>query len=389
MMATTAGRNLVVAIYSHPEYYPPTLSALENLSPLYERIIVVHGNISGFDWKYPDNVTLVGPEERFPAGTVELQPLSKKIAAFIRFTKTFRSMVKTHRADTVLIYDTMPVLSWRLISKTVNKPKFLWYHNHDVIEAAYTRKYSLAWWAWKSHRWLFQRLTIFSLPAQERKEQFPMNKLRGGFFFLPNFPSMKIYGTVSRSPLQAGQTVRLLFQGSIGPLHGLEEIIPLLGEAFDGHPVELVLKGFVQPDYLEKLKKLAVEAGQEHKIIYIRPTGYREVIKNAATCHIGIGIHRKQDIMNQTLGTASNKIYEYAASGLLVLLNDNPHFRQTLEKYAWVAFTDSSRSSLKRHIGNMIKSWDSFSADARHDFLGDLSFEHYFKPVREFLETGN
>ena len=389
MNIDSTGRNLVVAIYSHPEYYPPTLSALENLSPLYDRIIVVHGNIRGFDWKYPDNVTLVGPAQQFPAGTVEMQPLSKKIASFLWFTKTLRSMVKIHRADTVLIYDTMPVLSWRLISKTVGKPRMLWYHNHDVIEAAYTRKYSLAWWAWRSHRWLFPRLEIFSLPSVERKAQFPMNELGGVFFFLPNFPSVKIYGSLDRLPLLPGQTVRLLFQGSIGPKHGLEEIILLLGERFGGHPIEMVLKGFVQPDYLDKLRKLGAAAGQTTEIIYIGPTGYREVINNAATCHIGIGIHRKQDIMNQTLGTASNKIYEYAASGLPVLLFDNLHFREALGKYTWVAFTDSSLSSLKKSIGEIVGNLDILSLDARNDFRNSLSFEKFFKPVQKYLETGN
>ena len=64
------------------------------------------------------------------------------------------------------------------------------------------------------------------------------------------------------------------------------------------------------------------------------------------TYHIGIGIHRKEDIMNKTLGTSSNKIYEYAAAGLPVLLYDNQQFRNYLGKYKWAFFTDCSKASL-------------------------------------------
>jgi glycosyltransferase involved in cell wall biosynthesis len=377
-------RVLVIAIYSHPEYYPPTLSALENLSPLYESIYLLHGITKGFDWKYPDNVTLVGSGESFEPDEVQAASVDTKVSWFTNFTRSFYSLVKKRKPDTILLYDVMPVLSYRLISPWIKKPKILWYHNHDVAEKKYIRRYSLGWFAWKSEKWIFPRLNIFSLPAIERKAAFPMNLFKGDFVFLPNFPSRFIYKNQELKNDQPGKTIRLLFQGSIGTGHGFEQIIPILKEPVSGHPLQLILKGFVSKEYAENLRGLAVSNGVEDRLIFIGPTGYAQVIENARSCDIGIGIHMKQDIMNSTLGTASNKIYEYAALGLPVLVYDNKHFRKTLGKYSWVIFTDASERSLKNCLQEIINNLPSLSKEAGRDF-DQLSFENYFKEVITIL----
>jgi Glycosyl transferases group 1 len=379
-------RVLVIAIYSHPEYYPPALSALENLAPLFKKIYVMHGNTKGFDWKYPDNVILVGSGDSFEPAEILAGSVRRKIAWFTHFSRSFYSLVRDQKPDTILIYDYMPILSYRLFSHLIKKPRILWYHNHDVAEEKQLRKYSLSWFAWKSEKWIFPKLDIFSLPAVERKTAFPVNLLKGNFIFLPNFPSVYIYNNQEAKSDIPGKTIRLLFQGSIGTLHGFEEIIPLLREQINGHDLQLILKGFISKEYAEILYKLAASYYVEDRVIFMGPTGYAGVIQNAKTCDIGIGIHMKQDIMNRTLGTASNKIYEYAALGMPVLIYDNEHFRQTLDKYSWVFFTDASESSLRKCLQDIISNLHSLSRAARKDFE-KFSFEQYFKPVAAALSV--
>ena len=59
----STNKKLVIALYSHPDYYPPTLNALEYLSEIYSEIVIVHRNITGFNWDYPVNVKLVSPKK--------------------------------------------------------------------------------------------------------------------------------------------------------------------------------------------------------------------------------------------------------------------------------------------------------------------------------------
>jgi glycosyltransferase involved in cell wall biosynthesis len=377
---------LLIAIYSHPDYYPPTLSAVENLSSSYDKIFILHRNVHGLGWKYPSNVELLASGNQFSVHELESAGFLKKMVWYLAFTRKMFWTFRKYKPDTFLISDYLCILAYRLISPFVHKPRVLWYHNHDVAEEKYIKRYSLSWLSWKSEKWLFPKLQIFSLPAVERKVCFPMNLLNGMFFFLPNFPSVLIYKSGIDEDKINNSVYRILFQGSIGPLHGLEELIPLLKEKISGKELRLVLKGFIRTDYLDQLKAIACTHEVADRLSYIGPTNYLEVIENARTCHIGIGIHKKTDVMNKTLGTASNKIYEYAALGLPVVLYDNDHFRETLEQYKWAFFTNTEPESFRECLQRIISDYSSLSKQAFEDFSSKLSYEHYFEPVKKILD---
>jgi len=377
---------LLIAIYSHPDYYPPTLSAVENLSSSYDNIYILHRNIHGLGWKYPPNVELLGTGDQFSLSEVEKASLFKKMIWYLAYTRKMFWTFRKYKPDTFLISDYLCILAYRLIYPFIYKPRVLWYHNHDVAEEKYINRYSLSWLSWKTEKWLFPKLQIFSLPAIERKVCFPMNLFHGVFFFLPNFPSLLIYKSGIDEGKYNDSVYRILFQGSIGPLHGLEELIPLLKEKISGKELRLVLKGFIRTDYLDELKAIARNHQVEEKLTYIGPTNYLEVIENGKVCHIGIGIHKKEDVMNKTLGTASNKIYEYAALGLPVILYDNAHFRETLGQYNWAFFTSTEPESYRQCLHRIISDYPSLSKQAFEDFKSKLCYEHNFEPVKKFLD---
>ena len=377
---------LVIAIYSHPEYLPPTLNAIEYLSEIYEKIYVVHRNVEGFDWQYPSNVKLLYAGALLTVRAAEQKSIIAKIKAFLAFSILLANTYRSNKASALLLYDFMPILSYRIIHKFIRAPQLLWYHNHDVAEQQYLRKWSLSWLAWKSEKWIFPKLTIFSLPAMERKDHFFMEKLKGAFYFIPNYPSSRKYTAINKSKSD-DSVFRILFQGSIGTGHGLEEIISILNQPVGGKILNLVVKGFISKEYKSQLEQLAKQNNVLDKLIFMGPSGYREVIANAQNCHIGIGIHRKTDVMNKTLGTASNKIYEYAAAGLPVLIYDNIHFRKHLQQYEWAFFTDGTPDSIKTCIEKICTDYTKYCNKARDDFEANLNFEVYFEPVCSFLKT--
>lgn len=378
---------LIIAVYSHPEYLPPTLNAIEHLSGKFEHIYVVHRNVFGFDWVYPPNVTLLSSGKPLTVREAEKKPVFQKIKAFLGFSALICKTYQRTRSRALLIYDPMPLLSYRLARMFIRKPALLWYHNHDVAENQYLRKWSLYWFAWKTEKWVFPRLNVFSLPALERQACFPMDLFRGEFFFLPNFPSKKIYK--DPGPKSPNDVIKILFQGSIGPEHGLEEIIAILKQSIAGKQLQLVLKGFISEEYRRELEQLARQYDALDKLMFIGPSGYKEVIENAFSCHIGIGIHRKADMMNKTLGTASNKIYEYAAAGMPVILFDNPHFRSHLQQFEWTFFSDCSKNSLVQCIEAISSGYEALSRKARADFEKGLHFELFFGKVVSFLDEKN
>jgi glycosyltransferase involved in cell wall biosynthesis len=93
------------------------------------------------------------------------------------------------------------------------------------------------------------------------------------------------------------------------------------------------------------------------------------------------------DNVRKTLGTASNKIYEYAASGLPVILYDNAQFRKYLEHYDWTFFTDGSVTSLKEIIQEIVLNYSKISGSSRDSFESELNFENKFNQVISYLNA--
>lgn len=375
--------NLVVAIYFHPEAYPPTLNAIGELSECFDRITVVHRPHLKGNWKYPSNVNAVASGKHITSVSQEKAPLLKKIGFFVAFTGSFLIACRKEKPVMILVYDNLSLWAYRLIRPFLQKHK-VWYHNHDVTELNLIRKYSIGWFAAKHELKAFKYLDIFSLPANERLSYFPINELKGKYFFIPNYPAKRFYSRFySRKELS--QPVKIIFQGSIGPHHGIEEIIPLLKETINGYSLVLVLKGPCREEYRKLYSEIAKEHQVTDKLIFLGITPYNEVPAASASCHIGIGILAKQDVMNTTLGTASNKLYEYAAVGLPVIYYNRVNFTRHLDKFSWAFPAELNSNDIREKIGVILRSYAQLSSAAHKEFMQSLNFETGFSETKTFI----
>ncbi len=375
---------LLAVIYSHAEGYPPTLNALTQLSGMFDEVSVLYRPVLPVEWEYADNVRLCPSGEEMNVRVQEQLPIHKKMLLFANFVRDFRQLLKEEQPDVVLLYDALAVLAFSFVRSVIPSGTLVWYHNHDVLEAA-QKKYSLNWFAYRTEKKMFPHFDMFSLPSQERRQYFPMESLKGQYFFLPNQPAVSLYSRF-QGVEKTDRQFRVIFQGHVAEGHGIEEILSLMPCEIQGRPLHLVLKGWIRDEFKGQLIKIIEEKGLEDKVEFAGYTAYQALPKLTASCHVGIAIHTKADIMNKTLGTASNKIYEYAAVGLPVLYFDNPHFREHLGKYEWAIPTDVSPASLKACFENIAANFDQLSAAAMQDFRKDLNFEHHFRQVGDFFE---
>lgn len=370
-------------LYGHPENYPPTLNAISCLSIDYS-IIVFYRAHQKSEWLYPENVYLVPDGSVLSAHHQEQLPTWRKVLLFLRFSfKLWKNLIN-QKPDVVLLYDGLSVLSYWMVSKLINFSPVLWYHNHDVFEKDKIRKYSLSWWSLKAEHWIFPRLNLFSLPADERKIYFPMQKLKGTYVFLPNYPSISFYQQFY-IPKTIGQEIKLLFQGQVGPGHGIEEVIDLMPLTVSGVAVKLVLKGIFRSGYDQWVRTKVAEKQITDCVEIHGFTPYAEVPRLGSQCHLGLAIFTKNDAMNRSLGTASNKIYEFAAMGLPILYYDNPHFKAHLGQFSWAIPTDLSPESIVLAIKKILQEYSQLSTNAHEDFLTKLNYEHFFENASKVL----
>lgn len=377
---------VVVAIYIDPDFYPPTINAILNLANEFSEVVVVTRNNSKTDFPFPTNVKLCKTGKFKPVAETEIQNLFYKIFSFIKFT--FRLLQKTigNKTSLLILFDPMPLLAFSLISRFLSGRLITWYHNHDMPDVSLTKKFTLGWFAAKREHSIMTRINYFSLPSQDRIQFYPEWQNHEHYFYIPNYPSEFVYGKIKYKKVHSNE-IKLIFQGAIGHGHALEEFISLLPEKIKGFSLRLVLKGPVRPRYKEKLMQLAQKYGVEDQLLWIGVGPYSELPSITSSCNIGIAIHMGKDNVSRTLGTASNKIYEYAAVGLPVILSDDNQFTGYLMKYKWAFFTDGSVDGIRETLSMIIPVINEYADLAITDFGRELNFEKAYIPALRIVKA--
>ena len=126
---------------------------------------------------------------------------------------------------------------------------------------------------------------------------------------------------------------RVVFrQGVVGPGHAIETTIrsiPLWASKDWG----FVVMGVCDQAYADSLKSLAGSLGVRDRFCILPAVGYDEVQRYTAGADIGHGLYEPVHINNVYITTASNKIMEYMAAGLPVLVSDRPGLRALVDEY--------------------------------------------------------
>ncbi len=376
---------LVTVLYGHPESYPPTLNALRELSPLFARIAILFRPHMPSHWAYPANVRLHPSGPRISASEQQASALGRRYGIFAGFVRDLALLLRRERPDAVLIYDPLGLLAYALARRALRSRPLLWYHNHDVIDLAHARPGSLAWFALHAQRAMFPALDMFSLPAVERESHFPMASFQGRKFFLPNLPSLRAMEHVDRVE-RTDSALRLVFQGRIGAGRGILEVLALMPAEIRGRAVHLTLVGRGDASFLARVRQ-EIEAKQLADAVTLFDfVPYGELGEVTARCDVGLAVYTGDSAMDRTVGTASNKIYEYAAFGLPVLYRGSEHFRAHLAEFSWAVPVDLDPASLRAALEHIVDRYTELSRAARSAFEERLHYERHFEPLRAHLE---
>ena len=175
--------------------------------------------------------------------------------------------------------------------------------------------------------------------------------------------------------------IKLLYQGTASKGHGLEEIIEILNSKIAGRDLSLTLIGNISEKYKDNLTMLAKDRNVLDRLYFRKREQYAALPLLTRDYDIGLAIHEPIGVIYSTAGTASNKIYEYAALGLPILLFDDVHYSNHLGNYPWTRFTDLSSESLIYCLSDILNLYDEISASAHGDFLSELNFETNFRRI--------
>lgn len=374
-------RKILVSFYGDIQGYPPTLNMINVLVKNGYKVIVICRNAKELNGIIDKSVKLITvfndvSIQRQMTGTILL-----KIKLYLTFLIKHICLIKKVKPDVVLIYDPIAFVFNCISYFFVKKRQIHWYHNHDVFETG-EKKGLKEKFFYFFEKYGFKRIDYFTLPSVERLIYFPINLLTGKHFVIPNYPSIDLYNHFFKSRKFSFVKFNIIFQGSIGEGHGLEEIIPALGwnESIKKN-VFLHLKGKISDSYKTILIKIACSHLKKEYLVFHDYSSYLEVPKLASECQLGVAIFTKKDIMNKTLGTASNKIYEYAAVGTPILYFADPHYEEYLSKYEWAFVCDLSKQNIQSIIEKIDKNFKFFSESAFESFKNRNNFEIHSRSI--------
>jgi hypothetical protein len=380
-------KHITILIYAHPELYPPTLSAIEELSQITDTIDVVTRNMLASKWEYPKNVRVhYINKKKYVGFGIEKVSFGLKIIHFLKFVMMSHRLIKKNKSKIVLAYDAIPLYVAHLLKATLKKQdSLLWYHNHDVTDLSKANYFSIMSIASRKQDSAIQNIGMFSLPSKERLVYFKNIPKGVNPIIIPNYPLKKFYSKHVKKERKNSNTLKLVYQGSIGKGHGLEDIIRVMNQTINGKKVALHLVGKIRAPYLQQLNDLAKENNVLDRFEYHGMKSFTELPSYLSRFDIGIAIHKPYNITYATGGSASNKIYEYAAIGLPVLLFDNEHYRSYLGATNWSFFTEIRSASLVKTLECIDDNWHNASKAAQKDFLDTYNFEVCFEKLKHTL----
>ena len=371
--------NVLVLHFTHPEGYPPTLNAINCISCKVDKLIVLSNDTLPTKNKYDKNVELIllkGNHDKF-----EYEHRSKfdKLKTYLTYTYKIFKILKNERIDLLIIYDDVPFFFYMIASFFLKKKYKLWYHNHDVYPLSSFKKYKINWLGSASVQKYFSEIDYFSLPAVERKKMFPLDGFKGKFFYIPNYPSKRLISSPTASDFKIDENyLKLIYPGNPSHKNGFEELVDVMDAKINGKTITLTIVGDAHSNYQKELTAYAKSKGVEKQLFFVKRIPYIEMTHFLKNYHIGWALYKPVDLSVATAGSSSNKIYEFLANGLPIIVYDNEHHKTHLHNCKAAFYSDLSKSSILEQLQHIDKNLHQLSKLAQLEFETNYQFEIKF-----------
>ncbi|MDZ8188200.1 MAG: glycosyltransferase [Nostoc sp. ChiSLP02] len=376
-------KSIGILIYANPDYYPPTINAVHLLSEHFD-IILIGRNQHPPHWQYPSNVSVHRLGEYTSVQEREQASAGVKLWEYIKFIAQASRLLTN--VSLIYAYDAFGYTSAYLCRLLQHQQTPLIYHNHDLNYQLFSLS-SLSGWVQRGELKWVHKANLLVFPSQERALLFKrLTNFNGELMIVPNFPRksyFKEHVNFTKLILERFQKPNILLQGTISIKNSLLELINSL--SYLDSSVELKLIGPIKEEEKDLMKDLVIRNQVAERVQYVPPVPYNELPWHTWEASIGVCLYQKTNVNHQTMGTASNKIYEYAACGLPVIVSDQPDYREHLAGETWVSFADPDNpESIAFAVKNILTNFDKYEKmclSARRAFEEKYNYESAFSSL--------
>jgi len=325
-----------IVILSDPDFYPPTINAANILAERGHDI-----NLIGIHYEKAQRQKLHPSIKRINYGSHKtgLQNVWQYFSFFWRLKK----QIKSRKPDWVIAYDSMAVGPTAFAAG--KKTKWI-FHNHDLFTNP-RGWYKLI--SWLEKRWS-HKATLVSFPQEDRARFFMKQASLNTFPSIVYNGPRKEWAGLMQPPHTALQAwIRddkfiVLYQGQFSKYFNLDILI----RSFQFLPERVVLCIVGRPleaGIVEEYESIISEIKLKHRVQILKSVTYDQVPSITRHCNLGIaklGMDKNIPFNDYYLTGASNKVSEYLAVGLPVLMADTEVNREFYSTYGFAIFADGT-----------------------------------------------
>ena len=372
---------LLVVFYADPDGYPPTVNAVRLLAEHFRVRILARAEAQarGITWPEGIRIDRLGPglstRERDAA------PAADKLREYLAFILAVRRALAEDRPSVVYAYE--PHALGALALSGCRAP--IVYHRHES-EAPFVWKNLQSWIGLLALR-RAPRAELVVFPERLRAAEY--QRLSGDDrppLVVPNFPLRAAFPPPDLAALiperLRGPVAH--YRGAVGSENGIVQMVGALRHLSPA--ISLRVSGRAEPAFVRELEGLAASLGCAGRLRYDGFVPFEQL--NVETARSAVGLVLYQAVSNNLTNnvSATNKLYEYAACGLPVVVPDRPAFREFLAGEAWVEYADArDPASIARAIEACLSGgparYEQRARAARRAFEERLNFEAVFGPL--------
>jgi glycosyltransferase involved in cell wall biosynthesis len=374
---------LLAGIYLNPDYYPPTFNAVNLLRRDFRVHLICRNHQAPFrQWPTDVEIRRLGQY-----GTMEQRKALSAAAKFREyraFIGAARAAVETIRPSVIYAWEPFAFAAF-CRAGAIRRGIPIVYHLHELPEENSSLA-SMRTWVHKYALKRARRAAAMIFPEANRAAYY----LRAAgdsrpAIVAPNCPA-RDFLTVAEAEIAAMAERRrrsreIVYIGSIGPEHcNLEAALALRHLRPD---TRVALIGWAHEDFAAELARAAADAGDRFAMLGALP--HHCLPERALRASIGLAMYKPLNKNLEYMASATNKLFEYAACGLPVIVPDLPNYRDFLRGERWVAYADPyDPASIARAAESLLADADEYarkSVAARHYFTERYHYEKVFEPL--------
>lgn len=388
--STNANMNprLLITIYANPDYYPPTINAVRILRHHFQ-VHILCRNMDPAIEDWPSDVTVERQGDDASSRAKGALSPAAKLAEYWRFVARTRAIVAQSNPALIYAYDTHAFVA-SLMARPRGRGIALVYHAHELVLPESSPAGSMQRWISRAALAGTRRADAVVFPERSRARLWlaAAGDSRPPII-VPNCPAREYFP----APADWHDTIaqryaarEAVYVGNVsaenGHLEGLRAIALLSG-------VRMRVIGLFRADFEPIFNALARELGVAERASLDGRLPQAELLSRASRATLGLSLHKPYDKNWEHLGSASNKLFEYAAMGLPVVVPDRPSYRDFLGDAPWVSYADiEDPRSIAGAVSGVLADRERYAAmslAARRSFENDYNYERVFAPALDRL----